>query len=229
MTSNDGNSKEEEVGASVPPTHDANKDSDHAEEGSSITNSANKLDGLANIVPAAESKEQGSTSKPANGRWSDTPINKKSITGSNIPEFLSLQPNEVRIAESTSAEDVPTGWYRFDNGCRSGKKKIPQRDIEYERQLSNHAKWTSDNQEVQTAHRVKAKLEKDAYDRCFLVYRAHLARTLKSGEWNKDNIKEHPAYESEWPWALLPHPSEDWNAGYHEPSRNCPTCEDYSR
>ncbi len=229
MTSNEGNSKEEEIAAFLQHDHSAKKVSFDPVESSSFTLGQDMGGGLADSMSSVDSRECRSASKPVSGICGDKPVGAGSITGLTIPDFVFSRPRETRVAKDMPAEDLPEEWYHFDNGCRSGNMKIPHHDVEYERQLQNHLRWTSDNQEIMLVHRKKTKLEKDAYDKSFLVYRAHLARTLDPSIWNKDNIKDHPAYEPDWPWALLPHPSENWGAGYHEPNRNCPICEDYSR
>ena len=228
MTSNKGNSKEEEFAAIMRPSDSANQNSLNGEEPLSIE-SEDTTRKMARSSSAKDISEQHPVSKQANDTDSNAIAISRSITGLELPRFVHLLPNETQIAKDSPAEDPPEGWYHFDNGCRSGNRKVPHRDTEYERQLQKHTKWNSDNQEISLVHRAKAMLEKDAYDKCFLVYRAHLARTLDVSEWNRENIKECSAYEPDWPWALLPHPSEGWGAGYHEPSRSCPICEDYSR
>lgn len=229
MTSNDGNSKEEEITSLVHPSGSAKEALLSNEENLGTTASEDMLSETTDSLSAMYGREQLSVSQTAIGSREGPTAITKSITGLTIPHFVHPQSGETQIRDETPAEDLPEGWYHFDNGCCAGNIKIPQHDVEYERQLQKHKRWTSDNEGDSFNHRLKAALEKDAYDRCFLVYRAHVARSLDTNRWNKDNIKEHPAYENEWPWALLTHPSEGWDTGYHESSRDCPLCEDYSR
>ena len=228
MTSNEGNSKEEETVALTQPAYDVN-----------VTSASNEKDrgkqkevasgGSVSNFSSSENGERLSVGKPANGIRSYTTTAAKSVTGLAIPQFVHPRTYEMWITQDTPAEELPEGWYHYDNGCRYGNAKIPQHDYEYEREVQMHTRWTLEGQLDSSDHRMKSNFEKDAYDKCFLVYRAHLARTIDFSKWNKDNIKQHPAYEPEWPWALLPHPSEGWGAGFHDRSRNCNICEDYSR
>lgn len=153
----------------------------------------------------------------------------KSITGLEIPDFVLTRSHDMWIMKDTPAEMLPEGWYHYDNGCRYGNAKIPRSIREYESEVRKHTRRGPDGELYPHGHRLKAKLEKDAYDKCFLIYRSHVGRTIDLNKWNRDNIKQHSAYESDWPWALLPHPSEGWNAGFHPENRDCAVCEDFSR
>ena len=229
MTSNKGNSKEEEAvaltqpvyGVSVIPSGDENNVGRQKEEVAS--------DGSVRVLSTIENGDRLSTGTPANGIRTFTTTAAKSVTGLVIPQFVHPRPHEMWITRNTAAEELPEGWYHFDNGCHYGNAKIPQHDYEYERELQKYTRWNPEGQVNSYDHRMKSNLEKDAYERCFLVYRAHVARSIDLSKWNKDNIKQHPAYEPDWPWALLPHPSEGWGAGFHDPNRKCNICEDYSR
>ena len=227
MTSNEGNSKEEEATVLKQPMDDIDVSSAAHE----------KITGRPEVVPGGSvhrlsssgKEERVSTSTPANGIRSYTTTTAKLPTGLATPHFVHPRSDEMWITKDTPASALPEGWYHYDNGCRYGNAKIPHHDHEYERELQKHAGWTSEGQLDNHDHHMKSNIEKDAYEKCFLVYRAHIARTIDLSKWNKDNIKQHPAYEPEWPWALLPHPSEGWDAGFHGRDRNCTICEDYSR
>lgn len=228
MPSNGGNSREEEVAAIAQKvakakmiSHSTGDDSDHMEEATSFD--------LMETTSTNDPTTMSSTNTPANDIRSYTTTAGQSVTGFTIPDHVHPRPHELWITKDTPAEALPQGWYHYDNGCRYGNAKIPHSDREYERELQKHIGRALDGQLYPYDHRMKATLEKSNYDKCLLIYRAHIARTIDFRKWNKDNIKEHLSYEHDWPWALLPHPSEGWSAGFHDERRDCNICEAFSR
>ena len=228
MPSNGGYSKEEEVAAIEQSATDTNVNSPRNERGDDKEEAPASCD-LMDSTSINDHNEICSTSTPTNDIRSHTIPARKSITGLTIPDHVHPRPHEMWITQDTPVEELPEGWYHYDNGCQYGNAKVPQADREYERELQKHTKRALDGQLYPYDHRMRANLEKDNYDKCSLIYRAHIARTIDLSKWNKDNIKQHPAFEHDWPWALLPHPSEGWSAGFHDESRNCNTCEPFSR
>lgn len=228
MASNGGNSKEEEFARIEQPASQANMTSRDSERGHKSEEAAASCD-RKGIMSSIDLGEVCLTSTPANDMPSYLTTAKKSITGLTIPDHVHPRPDEMWITKDTPVKELPEGWYHYDNGCRYGNAKTPHSDRAYERELLRHTGRTSDDQSYSHDHRMKAELEKSNYDKCLLTYRAHIARTINLSNWDKDSIKQHSAYEPDWPWALLPHPSEGWSAGFHDERRDCNICEAFSR
>ena len=228
MPSNGGNSKEVEVANVEQPVTKANMTLPGIGRGYDSEEAAASCD-LKEMTSTVDMGEACLTSTPANDIPSYLTTAKNSITGLRIPDYVHPRPHEMWITKDTPIERLPEGWYHYDNGCRYGNAKTPHSDRAYERELQRHTGRVPDGQSYSHDHRMKAELEKSNYDKCLLTYRAHIARTINLSKWDKDSIKQHFAYEPDWPWALLPHPSEGWSAGFHDERRDCHICEAFSR
>lgn len=229
MPSNGGNSKGKGEAVAIEPDDITSKTSSPSSGNGRSDGEQATAFGLIENTPAKDRSDIISTSTPANDIRSYATTAGKSVTGHTIPAHVHPGSHEMWITKDTPAEKLPKTWYHYDNGCRYGNAKVPHPDREYERQLRRHMCQTLDGQSYTDDHLMKAALEKSNYDKCLLIYRTHIARTIDLNKWDKETIKEHHSYEQDWPWALLPHPAEGWSAGSHEGGRECNICDAFSR
>ena len=192
-------------------------------EDNMISSSYSSSSGDSSALVNSEGLEDPFVDKPAIKTSRQVPDT--SITGLPLPHFI--HPIAISgLSDETPADQLPANWYHFDTGCRHGNDVIPYRDYPYERALIAHTKIPANDE----ATRVKAHKELILYEKLFLIYRKHVARTLDKSKWNHGNIKEHPAYEPDWPYALLGHPTDsEIGPGNHAASSDCGICKAYAR